>query len=196
MESLPVPLHKIKFQNPDKRPHGTPKPFETTPRHDNSLHRRIQRFFPPYLFLLLAGVCALLLFLAGVEPAWAIQRHGEPEGLYVHQMGHLLFFLAVIYLYFRLRMDPVRQGPGWRWMRLACLIFALWNVLTFTGHWLEELMPNPPFAGDGSPWNRELAQAPFGIALGFYLSKFDHLLSVPGMICVVLGLRHFLSEGR
>src|SRR5690606_16026838 len=49
----------------------------------------------------------VLLVLGQTESAWALQSHGAPEGIYVHQMSHLLFMGALAYLYWHTRRSPV-----------------------------------------------------------------------------------------
>ncbi|NMC49722.1 MAG: hypothetical protein GYA47_09920 [Desulfovibrio sp.] len=121
--------------------------------------------------------------------ALAIQTHGGAEGLYVHQIGHLLFLGMAVALALRLRGNPELSSPGWRRIKVSCLLFALWNAVAFVGHCLEEVMPVPVFVGGGNPWSWVLADAPQGKALLFYMCKFDHLLAVPAMFLFLQGLR-------
>ena len=55
------------------------------------------------------GIVTLLL-LGQTESAWALQSHGAPEGIYVHQMAHVLFMGALAYLYWHTRRS---QDGGW-----------------------------------------------------------------------------------
>lgn len=126
--------------------------------------------------------------------ALAIQTHGGAEGLYAHQIGHALFFCAAVAFALRLRGNPELSSRGWRCIKASCLLFALWNVVAFTGHLLEEVLPVPVFVGGANPWNSVLADAPPWKALLFYLCKFDHLLAVPAMFFFLRGLRALSRE--
>jgi hypothetical protein len=116
------------------------------------------------------------------------------EGLYVHQIGHLLFLGMAVVLAWRLRGTPELSSRGWRRIKASCLLFALWNAVAFAGHCLEEVMPVPVFVGGGNPWSRVLADAPQWKALLFYMCKLDHLLAVPAMFLFLQGLRALDKE--
>ncbi|EFL50756.1 hypothetical protein DesfrDRAFT_2517 [Solidesulfovibrio fructosivorans JJ]] len=139
---------------------------------------------------------ALLVELALQPPAeaLAIQTHGGVEGLYTHQFGHVLFLVAMVVLYFRLRRLVEWTSRGWRLIGASCLLFAMWNAVAFWGHWLEESMSAMPFAGGPTPWSRELVVSSGWKALLFYACKLDHLLSVPAMLLFLLGLRALYKE--
>ncbi len=126
--------------------------------------------------------------------AVAIQTHGGAEGLYVHQIGHLLFLGMAVVLALRLRSNPELSSRGWRFIKASCLLFAMWNALAFVGHCLEETMPVPVFVGGNNPWTWALADAPHWKALLFYMCKLDHLLAVPAMFLFVQGLRALDKE--
>ncbi|MEF3695807.1 hypothetical protein [Desulfolutivibrio sp.] len=160
-------------------------------------HRRLGRLHA----LVLVGVHGplwlatfVVLALHSPHEALAIQTHGGAEGLYSHQFGHLLFLLAMVVLYFRLRRHVEWTSRGWKYIAVSCLLFAVWNAVAFLGHWLEELMPSPAFAGGTNPWDRVLVAAPAWKALLFYACKLDHLIAVPAMLFFLLGLRAFCKE--
>jgi hypothetical protein len=48
------------------------------------------------------------------QAALAIQTHGHPEGLYVHQMAPVLFAGAAIFLIYRLQREGLWQVRGFR----------------------------------------------------------------------------------
>jgi len=85
-------------------------------------------------WLLLAAVAILLLDPA---TAHAVQQHSAPEGFYIHQIGHVIFLAAMVFM-FRVLNSPTLSGmSGWRWVRRAALLFALWNVDAFISHAVE-----------------------------------------------------------
>lgn len=139
------------------------------------------------LFVLLTLLCL---------PAHATQTHKAPEGLYVHQMGHLLFLLAAAFLAVRLHRNPLLKGKGWSRIKIACWLFVAWNLYAITCHTLEELMPAQPFVGTGSPWFRTLAEVPAGLGIAYYAFKFDHLICVPAIVFFFLGLRALAGDEK
>ena len=77
-----------------------------------------------------------LLCLA--TPALATQTHGQPEGLYVHQIAHLFFIISMGILEFWLRQRNLVREPGWKYIQLAAVLFILWNVNAMAVHFLDE----------------------------------------------------------
>ena len=73
------------------------------------------------LFIKSIGLTVLLV-LGQTESAWALQAHGAPEGIYVHQMAHLLFMGALAYLYWHTRRSPVLVSKGWKYLQLFCIL--------------------------------------------------------------------------
>jgi hypothetical protein len=143
---------------------------------------------------LLAGLTA---GLAAAAPALAVQTHGAPEGLYAHQIGHMLFAAALVVLYVKISLSPLAKGPGWGALKLSCVFFFLWNVATFANHWLEEARPGPLFnggGGGGGLWGRVMAVPATDVDLLAYLVSFDHLLCVPAMVFFVLGLKRLAQD--
>lgn len=123
----------------------------------------------------------LLLGLPGYS--WAIQPHGEPEGMYVHQMAHVLFLGALAYLYLHTRSTPDLVSRGWRYLRLFCLLSIAWNIVAFTGHIVADLH------GQRAPG------APLDIVEILYvLTRMDHFVFVPALFALMFSLRTFYLE--
>lgn len=135
----------------------------------------------------------LLLMIAA--PAMATQGHAGIEGVWVHQFAHVFFLFAMLLLIYWLRRAGLVKRPGWRYIQYAALFFILWNVDTILVHFLDEqiLAVRVENLGDwririGVDAGREW------IAGVYYLAKLDHLLCVPAMVFLMLGLRHMLAE--
>ena len=127
------------------------------------------------------------------ENCWALQSHGAPEGIYVHQMGHLLFMGALGYLYWHTRKSPVTKSKGWKYLQIFCFFLILWNIIAFTGHQaFGQLSPSDFIEKD--TWKEQLAPPITGIKLLYYITKMDHLLNVPGLLALVISLRTFYKE--
>lgn len=132
----------------------------------------------------------LLLMTLTVFPgnAWAVQSHGAPEGLYVHQLAHIFYTVALCYLIWGIRQSAFRS-QGWRYLQVFCVLMILWNVVAFTGHSLAEYIDNDHFIHDEGYLTTRL-QGPFtSIKFWYYFTKLDHLFSVPSLYFLYLGMR-------
>ncbi len=132
---------------------------------------------------------ATLFFLAlsvNASPAWAVQAHGGAEGLLSHQIGHLLFATGMGYLLYRLR--TMRQsGRGWPEFKTSIWLLIAWNVVTFTGHWMNEFITKEQFIKDQTTiLSFSIANLPDAI---YYLTRLDHLILVPSFAFLLLALR-------
>jgi hypothetical protein len=132
-----------------------------------------------------------LLLLAGIMLFWpaqalAVQQHGGTEGLVAHQIGHILFLAGIIYLLYKMLSTNIND-PGWFEFKVFLWLIIGWNVLTFTGHWLREVVDPAGFSKiDG----RTISYAVDGVVDAyFYLTRLDHLLLVPAFIFLFLALR-------
>jgi len=77
------------------------------------------------------------------------------------------------------------------------LFFILWNVDAYTVHYIEEQLDLLKIARQG-PWLLEV-RAPEGfgwLSRLYYVAKLDHLLSVPALVFMYLGLKRLLHEDR
>jgi len=123
--------------------------------------------------------------LAFSRSALAIQTHGEPEGLYAHQIAHVAFLVAMAYIWFR---TSGRQGSGWRLIRLSFVFFALWNINTFIVHGLQASLSPEQFEGQiGALPSHFIPRSIPDIF--FFFGKMDHLLCVPAALLLALGLK-------
>ncbi|MFZ5766945.1 MAG: hypothetical protein ACOY4H_15310 [Thermodesulfobacteriota bacterium] len=126
---------------------------------------------------------AFFLFLFLPAQAWALQPHGEPEGMYVHQMAHILFSGALLYLYLHTRSTPDLVSRGWRYLQMFCLLTIAWNITALVGHYVSDL--HSQRAADGVT----------DIVDFFYtLTRMDHFLFVPAIFALLVCLRTFYRE--
>ena len=75
------------------------------------------------------------------------------------------------------------------------MLFILWNLDAFAVHFLDEqihLLQVKPI----DLWNMEISVDGGGksLAMLYYILKLDHLLCVPAMLCLYLGLRSLLRN--
>lgn len=125
------------------------------------------------------------------SPVWATQTHADAEGLIAHQTGHFLFIFGMGYLLFRLyRIE--HKKTGWAEFKIFLLLTTLWNVLTFSGHWLNEFIPPEKFIKAGS---RTVSfEIDSIIDILYYLSKLDHLILVPALLFLLLALQKWNTQ--
>jgi hypothetical protein len=142
--------------------------------------------------LLILGLASMLLNLAVATPARAVQFHGGSEGLVAHQLGHLLFIVGMAYLLSHLGRLGL-AGPGWKSFRGFLWTIIAWNLLTFSGHWLDNRISPDQFLTSGGRISA------FDINnftdAYFFLTRLDHLLLVPAFVLLMLALQSW-SHGE
>jgi len=139
-------------------------------------------------------ITALVSFLIlSAAPAQAVQLHGGVEGLVVHQLGHFLFAGGMLFLLIIGRLNQWR-GAGWDRFRCFLSLTVLWNVLTFTGHWLRHFVDDEKFVRvGGKVVGFHIDSAP---DIVFYLASLDHLLLLPALLCLAVALRQWKKESE
>lgn len=136
-----------------------------------------------------------LFFLLHSDPAFCLQVHGGDEGLYTHQMAHLFFMAAMVFLSYILFRHPLGHGKGWTYLKFSLLFFFLWNINAFITHGLELDIPPNAMVQEGLLPHSLCIPLNFKICL-YYIGKFDHLLCVPAMFCLAMALRSFCMEAE
>ncbi|MFZ5797061.1 MAG: hypothetical protein C4563_04365 [Desulfobulbus sp.] len=146
-------------------------------------------------FAVLLGVVCLVVVFGLPAPALAVQQHSGTEGLVIHQLGHLLFLFGMIFLLFRMRHPESRRlsrGSGWLEFKLCVILIILWNLLTFYGHWHQELINPDKFVTSGGRTTGFIVSGPLDAL--FYLSRLDHLLLLPAFVFLLLALRKWREQ--
>jgi len=133
---------------------------------------------------------ALVLMVAIPGEALALQVHGEPEGLYVHQMAHLHYIFALGYFFWDIRRSSF-TGRGWWYLQLFCILMACWNIIAFVGH-LAGAYLDPQALLQTDCYLQTQLLSPFTLnKYLYYITKLDHLIYVPALFFLFLGLRSF-----
>ena len=120
------------------------------------------------------------------KPVYAVQGHGGAEGLVSHQVGHILFISGMTYLLYRVIQNRI-TGPGWFEFKGFLWLIILWNILTFSGHWMREIVNPERFIKQGNHTTDFIITGSFDTF--FYLTRLDHLLLVPSFIFLLLALQ-------
>ncbi|MGC8493077.1 MAG: hypothetical protein ACP5SH_15210 [Syntrophobacteraceae bacterium] len=141
-----------------------------------------------------AGVPGYVLCCA--QAALATQAHGAPEGLYVHQMAHILFIFSLGVLVYWLREHSLTREPGWRYVQYAAFFLILWNMDAVLTHYLDSHLGLFATIDEGG-WHARI-HLTHGtgrlLLLLYYFAKLDHLLCVPGIVFLYAGLRRLLQQ--
>jgi len=137
--------------------------------------------------LLFTALPVLAVLLSG-ENAWALQTHGGPEGLVVHQLAHLQYLGALGYLLWDIRRSSF-SGLGWQYLQWFCGLMMLWNAMAFAGHFAQLALPESALVTDNG-YLSSLLLYPEGVLRWLYLStSLDHLVITPGLFCLFLAMR-------
>ena len=131
---------------------------------------------------------ALIFFALSLQanPVLAVQAHGGAEGLVSHQIGHFLFTIGMGYLLFRLR-SMRQEGVGWLEFKTFIWLLIAWNVVTFSGHWMNEFVAKGNFIKDHAN-TLSFTIGNFHDAI-YYLTRLDHLILVPSFVFLLMALR-------
>lgn len=141
------------------------------------------------------GLCLFVAFciFALPQPAWALQTHGAPEGIYVHQMAHFFLMAALVYLGWDVSRSSF-TGRGWTLLKIFCVLFFLWNAMAFIGHAMHVSLGKGDFYTEQGYWLSRML-GPFNMyKIIYYITKLDHLIFVPAILVLVFSLRSFYRD--
>jgi hypothetical protein len=148
------------------------------------MHRRLSQ--------VLSGLAALVFFAP--RPAFAIELLWETQGSYVHQMAHLLFAIAMIFLIYEIKRGELRGMPGFRSLIWACVLLVWWNLDAIVGHTLDWSLKNPVILGTGFDRRILMENAH---TWAFYITKITHfLIIIPAFYFFYRSLKRFSRESE
>ena len=137
------------------------------------------------------GVIVFIIF--DPRSSLALQTHGPPEGLYVHQLAHVFFAVALLFLIWQIKYEGIAGYPGLRQIRWACGLFVLWNVVAFLGHWSEVLLNPEAFTSQHGVLSQRLIVSQFSAWI-YYFTKLDNLILLPAFFLLSRGLKALLAK--
>ncbi len=132
--------------------------------------------------------CCAIIFFAWPDKAWALQTHGAPEGLYVHQMAHILFIMALSYLLWDIRRSSF-TSKGWRYLQVFCVLMIIWNIMAFVGHATGVSIREENVSTALGYFHARLLGPISGREIVYYIAKFDHVIAVPALFFLFAGLK-------
>jgi hypothetical protein len=147
------------------------------------------------LFRISAWTLGWILVLAPY--AWATQEHDAPEGLYAHQLAHVFFNIAMGILIYWLRDRDLVRERAWRLIQYSALFFILYSIDAMVVHYLDGMEGLLETTGGGNFFGHiHFLHGPWEFAIVYYIAKMDHLLSLPAIIFLYLGLRQLLKQAK
>lgn len=147
----------------------------------------------PVALTAIISVMAAMLFFPDL--ARATQGHGGIEGVYIHQLAHVFFLISMGVLIYWLRDRGLARQSGWRLIQFSAFFFILWNLNTLLVHALDDQFNVLQVERIGK-WQIILTDqfdSDF-LKLVYYIAKLDHLLCVPALLFLYVGLRRLLKD--
>ena len=135
-------------------------------------------------YMLKIFVFTIFTSLAAAGNAFAIQQHIGLEGFYVHQIGHLFFTAAMVYIYIVLRKPAASRLKGWRYIRHAAVFFILWNIDALTSHFLEGLSRQVQSAVT----NTDVSLNSLKTYIYYITRLIEYFLLVPAFVLMAIGI--------
>ena len=129
--------------------------------------------------------------------ALAIQGHGGVEGVYAHQLAHLFFIVSMGSLIYWLRQRGLVRESGWKYIQYSAFFFILWNLDAITIHFLDDQFDIIQTERIGV-WQIQINDI-FNndhLKILYYFARLDHLLCVPAIFFLYIGLKRLLKESR
>jgi signal transduction histidine kinase len=143
-------------------------------------------------------VILLVIFILLIPSiSYAIVPHAYPATI-IHQMGHIFFFISCIFISTVIVKKNLYKEKGWKYILIAEIFFAMWNLDAFLGHIAEFWIEPEQIIGEKEGWayfKREILIQE-GKEYLYYIAKHDHLWLVPGMLMFYLGLRELFKRER
>jgi hypothetical protein len=139
--------------------------------------------------LLIAFLGFMILGWSHPESAFAYIPHWDPkEGFFIRQFSYLFFLFSMLFFFYELKAENLRQKPGFRFLALASGFFALWNLDCFVGQAVALSLGPPVILEPAGIFSQKLVMAGPWVWI-YYLTKFDHLLLVPAFLFLYFGIR-------
>lgn len=137
----------------------------------------------------------LVAFSVCPPPVFALQMHGGPEGLYVHQGAHLFLIVSLIIFLINIRRSRLDLDSAWRLIFGGAFLLVLWNIWAFIGHVTEASMPESLLVVLPDRSIPSLAVQSWR-EVAYYILKMDHLLCLPALMLFCAGLKKLRSGFR
>jgi hypothetical protein len=139
--------------------------------------------------LFLTSLGFMILVWSYPESAFAYIAHWDPqEGFFIRQFSYLFFLVAMLFFFFELEQEKLRQKSGFGLLALASGFFALWNLDCFVGQFAALSLSAPVILEPAGIFSQKLVMTDPRVWV-YYLTKLDHLLLVPAFLFLYFGIR-------
>ena len=139
--------------------------------------------------LILSFLGFMILGWSYPESAFAYIPHWDPkEGFFIRQFSYLFFLFAMLFFFYELKQENLRQKQGFRFLALASGFFALWNLDCFVGQFFALSLDAPVILEPAGIFSQKLVMTD-PVVWVYYLTKLDHLLLVPAFLFLYFGIR-------
>lgn len=109
----------------------------------------------------------------------------------------MYFFVSCIFIIWIIVHHNLQKAKGWRYILLAELFFALWNLDTFIGHITEFWIEKTQIIGSREGWDYFFRKVIIeGREYIYYITRYEFFLIFPAILFLYLGLREHLKEGK
>ena len=143
----------------------------------------------------LASLGFMILGWSYPESAFAYIPHWDPqEGFFIRQFSYLFFLFAMLFFFYELKAENLRQKPGFRFLALASGFFALWNLDCFVGQAVALSLGPPVILEPAGIFSQKLVMTGPWVWV-YYMTKLDHLLLVPAFLLLYFGIRALARRG-
>jgi len=133
-------------------------------------------------------------FLLFMDSAFAAQVFGTSDGIYAHQLAHFFFMSSMVLLICRLRQRKLFYHAGWKYIQYAAVLFILWNVNVMLVHFLEKQAGLITMERISAWQIRVSSSLGSGTEIIYCFAKLDHLIFVPALYFLFLGLRTLVTD--
>jgi hypothetical protein len=138
----------------------------------------------------------LTFFLPLTKAALATQAHGDPEGIYAHQLAHFFFMLSMVILIYWLRQRKLVRQTGWKYIQYAAFFFIVWNANVMLVHFFDEQAMLITVENISTWQIRVSSYIGKWAEITYYVAKMDHLICVPALLFLFLGLKKIVTETK
>jgi hypothetical protein len=137
------------------------------------------------LVLSFSITCFLLFF----SPRYSLAAsfNWPTAGPYINEIAHLLFFGAMIFFIYEIRLVGLERFRGFRYLLWAWALLALWNLDAFVGHLATWTLTRPITLGEG--WYLQLLMYDFHTWTVFITQINNFILLVPAFYLFYRGIK-------
>ena len=145
-----------------------------------------------HLALSFSTACFLLFF--STRYSLAACNKWPTTGPCVNEIAHLLFFGAMVFFIYEIRLAGLEKFRGFRYLLWAWTLLALWNLDAFVGHLAVGTLTRPNTFGEG--WYQRSLMYDFHTWTVFITRLSNFILLVPAFYLFYRGIKALAQISR